>query len=357
MSEIIGIHSREILDSRGNPTVETEVWLESGTMGRAAVPSGASTGSFEAIELRDGRKRYLGKGVQQAVTNVMEKIAPEIIGLDPVNLGVIDRIMIELDGTDNKEDLGANAILSVSMAAGRAAAAERDLPLWALLGGVGPYSLPVPLMNVINGLPGLFQGTHKFRQQEAETPCDFRQIPVGFEDGQSRKAFDDFPTGTVCAGLIGELAFFCRDVKQRQRSGLFEEPLKPFPPVLGTHQVVGIHPLGKVDNPYVEARPLQQVHPPYRGFLPCDVRIVADKALFAKALQKHCLFLRERSPKGGHRLRKPCEVKLERIHIPFDDDGPVFFAHGLLGGMEKIQTGSLAVYRALGAVDVFCAFA
>jgi enolase len=151
MSEIIGIHSREILDSRGNPTVETEVWLESGAMGRAAVPSGASTGSFEAIELRDGRKRYLGKGVQQAVTNVIEKIAPEIIGLDPVKLGAIDRIMLELDGTDNKEDLGANAILSVSMAAARAAAAERDLPLWAFLGGVGPYSLPVPLMNVING--------------------------------------------------------------------------------------------------------------------------------------------------------------------------------------------------------------
>ncbi|MGC9489725.1 MAG: phosphopyruvate hydratase [Thermovirgaceae bacterium] len=151
MSEIIGIHSREILDSRGNPTVETEVWLESGAMGRAAVPSGASTGSFEAIELRDGRKRYHGKGVQQAVSNVMEKIAPEIIGLDPVNLSAIDRIMIELDGTDNKENLGANAILSVSMAASRAAAAERDLPLWAFLGGVGPYSLPVPLMNVING--------------------------------------------------------------------------------------------------------------------------------------------------------------------------------------------------------------
>ncbi len=151
MSEIIGIHSREILDSRGNPTVETEVWLESGAVGRAAVPSGASTGSFEAVELRDGQKRYLGKGVQQAVSNVMEKIAPEIIGLDPVNLGAIDRIMLELDGTENKQNLGANAILSVSMAAARAAAAERDLPLWAFLGGAGPFSLPVPLMNVING--------------------------------------------------------------------------------------------------------------------------------------------------------------------------------------------------------------
>ncbi|MFP4481542.1 MAG: phosphopyruvate hydratase [Thermovirgaceae bacterium] len=151
MSEIIGIHSREILDSRGNPTVETEVWLESGAIGRAAVPSGASTGSFEAIELRDGKKRYFGKGVQLAVSNVTEKIAPELVGLDPVNISALDRIMLELDGTENKENLGANAILSVSMAAARAAASERDLPLWAFLGGAGPYSLPVPLMNVING--------------------------------------------------------------------------------------------------------------------------------------------------------------------------------------------------------------
>ncbi|HAA47026.1 MAG TPA: phosphopyruvate hydratase, partial [Synergistaceae bacterium] len=151
MSEIIGIHSREILDSRGNPTVETEVWLDSGVVGRAAVPSGASTGSFEAVELRDGGTRYGGKGVRDAVTNVMEKIAPEIIGLDPVNLAALDRIMLDLDGTENKKNLGANAILSVSMASARAAAIERDLPLWVFLGGSGPYSLPVPLMNVING--------------------------------------------------------------------------------------------------------------------------------------------------------------------------------------------------------------
>jgi enolase len=151
VSEIIGIHSREILDSRGNPTVETEVWLDSGVVGRAAVPSGASTGSFEAVELRDGGTRYGGKGVRDAVTNVMEKIAPEIIGLDPVNLAALDRIMLDLDGTENKKNLGANAILSVSMASARAAAIERDLPLWVFLGGSGPYSLPVPLMNVING--------------------------------------------------------------------------------------------------------------------------------------------------------------------------------------------------------------
>jgi len=151
VSEIIGIHSREILDSRGNPTVETEVWLDSGVVGRAAVPSGASTGSFEAVELRDGGTRYGGKGVRDAVTNVMEKIAPEVIGLDPVNLAALDRIMLDLDGTENKKNLGANAILSVSMASARAAATERDLPLWVFLGGSGPYSLPVPLMNVING--------------------------------------------------------------------------------------------------------------------------------------------------------------------------------------------------------------
>lgn len=151
MSEIIGIHSREILDSRGNPTVETEVWLESGAVGGAAVPSGASTGSFEAVELRDGGERYLGKGVRRAVSNVMERIAPEVIGLDPANLGALDRVMVELDGTENKENLGANAILSVSMAAARAAAMERELPLWAFLGGAGPFSLPVPQMNVING--------------------------------------------------------------------------------------------------------------------------------------------------------------------------------------------------------------
>ncbi|MDR1508756.1 MAG: phosphopyruvate hydratase [Synergistaceae bacterium] len=151
MGEIVGVHGREILDSRGNPTVEVEVWLDCGIVERAAVPSGASTGSFEAIELRDGGERYGGKGVLKAVENVNNVIEPELIGLDPSDQAGIDSLMIELDGTDNKSKLGANAILGVSMAVARAAARDHDLPLWAYLGGLGPYLLPTPLMNVVNG--------------------------------------------------------------------------------------------------------------------------------------------------------------------------------------------------------------
>jgi enolase len=151
MSEIVGVHGREILDSRGNPTIEAEVWLDSGVVERAAVPSGASTGSFEAIELRDGGARYGGKGVLKAVENVNKIIEPELLGLDPTDQAGIDALMIELDGTDNKGKLGANAILGVSLAVARAAAADHDLPLYAYLGGLGPYLLPTPLMNVVNG--------------------------------------------------------------------------------------------------------------------------------------------------------------------------------------------------------------
>jgi len=151
MSSIIGLHAREILDSRGNPTIETEIWLESGVISRAAVPSGASTGTYEAVELRDGGERFMGKGVQKAVTNVNEVIAPEIVGLDPVDQGYIDNLMIDLDGTENKEILGANATLSVSMAIARAASLEHDLPLWSYIGGLGPFLMPTPFMNVING--------------------------------------------------------------------------------------------------------------------------------------------------------------------------------------------------------------
>ena len=151
MGHIVGVYAREILDSRGNPTVEAEVWLDRGLMARAAVPSGASTGKHEAVELRDGDKRYGGKGVLRAVENVNEKIAPEIIGLDPTEQNLIDEIMIELDGTPNKSNLGANAILAVSLAVARLAALERHLPLWRYIGGLGPFSLPTPLMNVING--------------------------------------------------------------------------------------------------------------------------------------------------------------------------------------------------------------
>lgn len=151
MSEIVGVHGREILDSRGNPTVEVEVWLDNGTNGRASVPSGASTGSFEAVELRDGGERFGGKGVLKAVENVNTLIEPALIGMDPVDQADIDEIMIEIDGTENKGKLGANAILGVSLAVARAAAKIHDLPLWAYIGGLGPYLLPTPLLNVVNG--------------------------------------------------------------------------------------------------------------------------------------------------------------------------------------------------------------
>ena len=151
MSEIIGVHGREILDSRGNPTVEVEVWPEDGVQSRASVPSGASTGTFEAVELRDGGKRYAGKGVLKAVENVNNIIEPALIGIDASNQQEIDSLMISLDGTDNKGKLGANAILGVSLAVARAAAASHELPLWAYIGGLGPYLLPTPLMNVVNG--------------------------------------------------------------------------------------------------------------------------------------------------------------------------------------------------------------
>jgi enolase len=152
MSAIVDVVAREILDSRGNPTVEADVLLESGVMGRAAVPSGASTGSREAIELRDGDKdRYLGKGVSRAVENVNTEISEAIIGLDAEEQTFIDKALCELDGTDNKSRLGANAMLSVSMAVAKAAAEEAGLPLYRYFGGSGPMSMPVPMMNVING--------------------------------------------------------------------------------------------------------------------------------------------------------------------------------------------------------------
>jgi enolase len=152
MTEIIAIHAREILDSRGNPTVEAEVSLLSGIAGRASVPSGASTGEHEMLELRDGDpKRYLGKGVTQAVNNVIEKIAPEIVGMDCLNQRDIDYTMIALDGTENKGALGANAILSVSLACAKAAAAATELPLYRYLGGIQAKDIPVPMMNIING--------------------------------------------------------------------------------------------------------------------------------------------------------------------------------------------------------------
>ena len=152
MSSIVDVVAREILDSRGNPTVEADVLLESGVMGRAAVPSGASTGTREAIELRDGdAARYLGKGVLQAVENVNTEISEAIIGLDAQEQAFIDQTMIDLDGTDNKSRLGANAILAVSMAVAKAAAEESGLPLYRYFGGMSPMQMPVPMMNIING--------------------------------------------------------------------------------------------------------------------------------------------------------------------------------------------------------------
>jgi len=171
MSAIVDVIAREILDSRGNPTVEADVLLESGVIGRAAVPSGASTGSKEAIELRDGDKqRYLGKGVLQAVENVNTEICEAIIGLDAEEQTFIDRTLIELDGTDNKGRLGANAILAVSLAVAKAAAEESGLPLYRYLGGAGQMQLPVPMMNIING------GAHANNSVDMQ---EFMIIPVG----------------------------------------------------------------------------------------------------------------------------------------------------------------------------------
>ncbi len=151
MSYISYIDARQILDSRGNPTVEVDVFTESGAMGRAAVPSGASTGEHEAVELRDGGNAYEGKGVLKAVENVREVIAPELIGTSVTDQNFIDQLMIELDGTDNKGNLGANAILGVSLAVAKAAATELRMPLYRYVGGVNANTLPVPMMNVING--------------------------------------------------------------------------------------------------------------------------------------------------------------------------------------------------------------
>ena len=171
MSAIVDIFAREILDSRGNPTVECDVLLESGVMGRAAVPSGASTGQKEALELRDGDKsRYLGKGVLQAVEHVNNEIAQALIGLDASEQSYIDRVMIDIDGTDNKGRLGANATLAVSMAVARAAAEDAGLPLYRYLGGAGPMALPVPMMNVING------GEHANNSLDIQ---EFMIMPVG----------------------------------------------------------------------------------------------------------------------------------------------------------------------------------
>ena len=184
MSQILEVNAREILDSRGNPTLEVEVQTELG-FGRAAVPSGASTGEYEAVELRDGDKgRYLGKGVQQAVQNVNDKLGPAIIGLDALDQPAVDARLLELDGTPNKAKMGANAILGISMAVARAAADSVDLPLWRYLGGIQARVLPTPMMNVING------GKHADSGMEIQ---EFMLVPHGF---------DNFPDALRCGAEI-----------------------------------------------------------------------------------------------------------------------------------------------------------
>jgi len=179
VSSITGLYAREILDSRGNPTIEVEVQLESGAWGRAAVPSGASTGKREALELRDGDgQRYRGKGVRQAVRNVEETIAPEVEGLEASEQASVDQALLELDGTPNKSAIGANAILGVSLAVARAAADDAGLPLYAYLGGVGARLMPVPMLNVLNG------GAH------ADNGIDFQEfmlVPAGAENFHTLK--------------------------------------------------------------------------------------------------------------------------------------------------------------------------
>lgn len=172
MSSIIEVYGREVLDSRGNPTVEVEVYTAAGGFGRAIVPSGASTGAYEAIELRDGGNRYLGKGVEDAVVHVNEIIAPEILDYDVLDQLGIDEALLELDGTENKAKLGANAILGVSLAAAKAAADEQGLPLYQYIGGVGARTLPVPMMNILNG------GEHADNNVDIQ---EFMIMPVGAE--------------------------------------------------------------------------------------------------------------------------------------------------------------------------------
>jgi enolase len=171
MGEIIGVQARQILDSRGNPTVEVDIYLEEGLLGRASVPSGASTGSREAIELRDGNpKLYMGKGVEKAVKNVNTKIAPELVGIEVTEQALIDKLLVEIDGSKNKSKLGANAMLGVSLAVAKAAANDLDLPLFKYIGGTNACEMPVPMMNVLNG------GAHADNNVDIQ---EFMIMPVG----------------------------------------------------------------------------------------------------------------------------------------------------------------------------------
>src|SRR4051812_3513149 len=218
MSAILGVRARQILDSRGNPTVEADVQLESGAIGRAAVPSGASTGAHEAVELRDGdAKRFLGKGVTRAVRNINEIIGPEITGLDAADQREIDSTMIGLDGTDNKGKLGANALLAVSLAVAKAAAVDAQLPLFKYLGGANAHTLPVPMMNIING------GQHADNNVDMQ---EFMILPVGaptFSEGlrMGVEVFHNLKKVLHDKGLntaVGDEGGFAPDLKSNEEA-------------------------------------------------------------------------------------------------------------------------------------------
>jgi len=217
-STIIDIVGRQILDSRGNPTVEVDVLLEDGSFGRAAVPSGASTGTREALELRDGDStKYLGKGVTQAVRNINEKLADEICGMDALDQTAIDKLMIELDGTENKSQLGANAILGVSLAVAKAAAQFCNLPLYRYLGGVGARILPAPMMNILNG------GAHADNDVDIQ---EFMVMPLGFDSFQDAircgcEMFHNLRKVLKARGLstnVGDEGGFAPDLKSNEEA-------------------------------------------------------------------------------------------------------------------------------------------
>ncbi len=250
MALIDAIHAREILDSRGNPTVEVEVLLSDGQIGRAAVPSGASTGEHEAVELRDGDKgRYLGKGVQKAVDAVIDQIAPALIGFDATDQRSIDQAMIDLDGTANKGKLGANAILGVSLAVANAAAASADLPLYKYLGGPNAHVLPVPLMNILNG------GSHADSDVDIQ---EFMVVPLGAETFSEGLRWGVEVYHALKAVLQAEGPLHRPRRRGRLRAEPAVQPRSPGPDP-GSHQERRLHP-GQGHRPGPRRRLLRVLH-------------------------------------------------------------------------------------------------
>ena len=218
MGKIVGLHARQILDSRGNPTVEVEVILDTGIIGRASVPSGASTGSREAIELRDGNsKKYMGKGVEKAIINIRDKIAPLVLGFEVTEQVLIDQLMVDLDGTKNKAKLGANAILGVSLAVAKAAASDLNLPLYQYIGGTNAKKLPLPMMNVLNG------GSHADNNIDIQ---EFMILPVGadsFKDclRMGAEIFHHLKSvlkNNNCSTAVGDEGGFAPDLKSNEEA-------------------------------------------------------------------------------------------------------------------------------------------